>query len=151
METWYVLSRRRATTRSPPPFTPPCKGRFFWVKARRATIKAHPSTPHPARPYGRDGHTPKNLPLTDPTGAINRAPTPSLRSASCPVRSLDFYQPLYRSRKRFCPFLPYCLCLVKLVVYLGQSQITRATQVAARCQSLDELLLALYRQLGVTI
>gem|GEM_PF-3111087 len=42
------------------------------IRARRATqapglrpLKAHPSTPHPARPYGLDGHTPKNLPVTD--------------------------------------------------------------------------------------
>ncbi len=41
---------------------PPGKG--FGYQARRATIKAHPSTPHPARPYGLDGHAPKNLPVT---------------------------------------------------------------------------------------
>jgi|GEM_PF-2847391 len=36
-------------------------------KGRQATIKAHPSAPHPARPYGHDGHAPKNLPLTGPS------------------------------------------------------------------------------------
>ena len=40
------------------------------TSARRATIKAHPSTPHPARPYGPDGHAPKNLPVTASRDAI---------------------------------------------------------------------------------
>ena len=57
---------------------PPGKGLGY--QARRATqspglrpIKAThsppdcvPSTPHPARPYGLDGHAPKNLPMTAP-------------------------------------------------------------------------------------
>jgi hypothetical protein len=42
---------------------PPCRHPY---RATRATIKALPSAPHPARPYGLDGHTPKNLPVTGP-------------------------------------------------------------------------------------
>src|SRR6266446_724690 len=36
-------------------------------KGRRATIKALPGPPSHPRPYGHDGHAPKNLPLTGPT------------------------------------------------------------------------------------
>ncbi len=44
---------------------PDYTGRFCeaaWGEARRATIKAHPSTPHPARPYGQKMTPFKNLP-----------------------------------------------------------------------------------------
>ncbi len=40
---------------------------------RRATIKAHPSAPHPARPYGHNWHAPKNLPLTATRRPLTRA------------------------------------------------------------------------------
>ncbi len=54
---------------------PPAKGRETGV--RRATIKARPSAPHPARPYGHDGDVPKNLTVKVQAASLSHtAPTP---------------------------------------------------------------------------
>jgi hypothetical protein len=53
---------------------PPAKGRETGV--RRATIKAHPSAPHPTRPYGYDGDAPQNLPVKAQAASLLH-PTPA--------------------------------------------------------------------------
>src|SRR5262249_48990336 len=61
------------------------------------------------------------------------------------------HQRCYRCCKRLFAFLPYCLYLLNLPVQLRQSQVSSSTQVIARSQSLDKLLLALCRQRKMTI
>jgi phosphoribosylformylglycinamidine (FGAM) synthase-like amidotransferase family enzyme len=63
-----MLPQLLANGQIPLVYTGPNGGRGrLGYKVRRATIKAHLSTPHPARPYGLDGHAPRNLPVKDAT------------------------------------------------------------------------------------
>src|SRR6266436_685317 len=51
-------------------------------KGRRATIKALPAPPSHPRPYGHDGHAPKNLPVkAQPSGGRRSEPTHRLDNA----------------------------------------------------------------------